>query len=242
MDTDIADPTTAESAQSRPCARGPLEEIRELILAGRLLPGEKLREVELATRFATSRTPVREALIALEREGLVSYHKNRGFSVRQLVLRELYESYEMRAMMEGYASGLIARRGMSAHGIERLRACVAEVDAMLAGEPIESAPGEIWRASNLTFHRVLMCEPDNSLLKRTHENVGQVLLMHDWVKHNKVLNAHDTMARFNRDHSPIIDAIESRDSARAEFLTREHIMSGMRQFAEYLRSTGIDYR
>jgi len=242
METDELHAMTPEVVETHPIADGPLNEIRELILSGSVLPGEKLKEVELATRFATSRTPVREALIALEREGLVSYHKNRGFSVRRLVLSELYESYEMRAMMEGYASGLIARRGMSAEGIEKLRACVAEVDAMLAGGPINSTPEEVWRNSNLTFHRLLMSEPENSLLKRTHESVGRVLLMHDWVKHNKVVNAKETMARFNRDHAMIIDAIESRDSARAEFLTREHIMSGMRQFAEYLRSTGIDYQ
>jgi len=242
METPEVYTPTSEPERNRPCAEGTLEQIRELILSGELPPGEKLREVELATRFATSRTPVREGLIALEREGLVTYHKNRGFSVRRLILRDLYESYEMRAMMEGYACGLVARQGMSAEGIAELRGCVAEVDAMLAGGPSESTPEEVWRRANLAFHRLIMSEPQNALLKRTHENVGRVLLMHDWVKYNKVLNARDTMARFNRDHSLIIDAIESRDSGRAEFLTREHIMSGMRQFAEYLRSTGIDYQ
>ena len=83
------------------------EELREAILAGRLEPGTRLRAEAVAERLNTSRTPVREALVLLAREGLVEIEPRRGASVRAFDAADLADLYDVRALIEPHA----ARRG-----------------------------------------------------------------------------------------------------------------------------------
>src|SRR5680860_567410 len=84
--------------------------IRAAILDGRLAPGESLRETQLAESLGTSRTPIREALIMLEREGLVQGAPNRGSTVRRFDQDELEDLYNIRAALEGHAARQAAER------------------------------------------------------------------------------------------------------------------------------------
>ena len=74
--------------------------IRGLIIDRVLLPGEKIRQVELAQRIGVSRSPLREALRTLESEGVVAYHTNRGYVVARLDEGDLSQIYAMRALFE----------------------------------------------------------------------------------------------------------------------------------------------
>ena len=92
-----------------------LEEIRRLILEGNLAPGGPIVESGLAADLGVSRTPLREALHSLEREGLVTSEPGRGFLVAQLVAREAQELYPLRALLEPLAlrlSGLPDRKAL----------------------------------------------------------------------------------------------------------------------------------
>lgn len=80
-----------------------LTSLREAILAGVLSPGARLRQEELAERFGTSRIPVREALRALEYEGLVTSEPNRGFTVTELDADDVEEVYDLRIVLESHA-------------------------------------------------------------------------------------------------------------------------------------------
>jgi len=80
-----------------------LPEIRKSILAGRLKPGAKIIESRLAMALGVSRTPLREALLHLEREGLVRSDLRRGFTVEPLSAREVRETYPLLAVLECYA-------------------------------------------------------------------------------------------------------------------------------------------
>lgn len=75
-------------------------QIRGLIIDRVLLPGEKIRQVDLAERIGVSRSPLREALRTLESEGVVSYEANRGYVVARLDDDDLAQIYRMRAMLE----------------------------------------------------------------------------------------------------------------------------------------------
>ncbi len=86
------------------------EELREAILAGRLAPGARLRAETLAERLRSSRTPVREALLLLAREGLVEIEPRRGASVRPFDAADLADLYEVRALIEPHAAALAAQR------------------------------------------------------------------------------------------------------------------------------------
>src|SRR5512133_2531147 len=81
------------------------DELREAILAGALLRAEPLAE-----RLQTSRTPVREALILLAREGLVDIEPRRGAVVRQFDAADLADLYDVRALIEPYAAERAATR------------------------------------------------------------------------------------------------------------------------------------
>src|SRR5882724_3312464 len=83
-------------------------ELRTLILSGEIPPGNHLRQAEIARRFGVSTTPVREAFVALAREGLVRRDAHRGVVVFSPSLSELAEIYEMRAALESLATELAA--------------------------------------------------------------------------------------------------------------------------------------
>ncbi len=80
-----------------------LTSVRAAILAGVLSPGARLRQEELAERFGTSRIPVREALRALEYEGLVTSEPHRGFTVTELDADDVEEVYDLRIVLESHA-------------------------------------------------------------------------------------------------------------------------------------------
>ena len=80
-----------------------LEAVRRAILTGVIEPGARLRQEELADLFGTSRIPVREALRALEYEGLVTSEPHRGFTVTSLDADDIDEVYELRILLEGQA-------------------------------------------------------------------------------------------------------------------------------------------
>jgi DNA-binding GntR family transcriptional regulator len=85
-------------------------DLRHAILEGELAPGERLRAEALAARLGTSRTPVREALLMLEREGLVDLQPNRGAIVRAFDAADLLDLYEVRALVEPHGAARAATR------------------------------------------------------------------------------------------------------------------------------------
>ncbi len=88
--------------------------LEEAILEGELKPGERLRAEALAQRFGTSRTPIREALLQLEGQGLVEVEPNRGAVVRAFDRDDLLDLYEVRALLEPAAAALAATRATDA--------------------------------------------------------------------------------------------------------------------------------
>ena len=86
------------------------EELREAILSGEFGPGERLRTASLAKRFGSSRTPVREALVQLEGEGLVDIEPRRGALVRSFASADLIDLYEVRVLLEPAAAARAALR------------------------------------------------------------------------------------------------------------------------------------
>src|SRR5690242_387932 len=85
-----------------------LDKLRMAIFHGKLTPGQRLVETELAARYETSRGAVREALVLLSNEGLVSRQRNRGAWVRPVSLAEAIEITEARAVLEGLCAAKAA--------------------------------------------------------------------------------------------------------------------------------------
>src|SRR5437870_1109598 len=113
------------------------EAIRERILSGEFRPGQALSELALAASFRASRTPVREALMRLEEEGLVEIVPRRGPTVRLLAPQEMYEILLVREALESLAAR-IAASCISPAQVRRLRTEWEELRDTLSDDSLET--------------------------------------------------------------------------------------------------------
>src|SRR4029077_5867102 len=125
------------------------ELIREAIIDGRLPPGQRLKEEELARELGISRTPVREALLVLQTEGLVDAAPNRGAVVRSHDGDDLEDLYQLRALLEGYATRRAAANITEA-AVADLWAGCDRFGGLIEGDVQELVK------ENLFFHHVIL--------------------------------------------------------------------------------------
>ena len=90
------------------------EAIRDEITYGELLPGERLTEKELSEKFKASRSTIRECLRQLESEALLTYASHKGFTVSKLSIKQVEEIYNLRGLLESYATRLTAEKATPA--------------------------------------------------------------------------------------------------------------------------------
>ncbi len=189
------------------------DELRAAILDGTLEPGEKLRAEALAERFGTSRTPIREALVLLEREGLAELLPNRGAIVRPFDHADLLDLYDVRALIEPYAAARAATR-IGPDGIERLRA-LCELPRAVADQV----------AYNEEFHSIIAhAAGSNRLLGalRSVAGIPRTFRTAFWADRRQ-----REQSLFC--HRELVSAFEQRRPEFAEAVMRTHIL-GARDF------------
>ncbi|MCB1274441.1 MAG: GntR family transcriptional regulator [Leucobacter sp.] len=204
------------SAPSRSAADAPLlDRLRGLIVSGVVPPGDLLGETALAEEFEVSRTPIREALKQLEREGLVEIRPRVGTFVRKPSQREIYELFQLKESLEGLAAGLLAQRGDVPELRSLIRNVESEHDVVRAGD----------RAAYSTlvhdFHHTLIAGADNQKLSEHYE-----LLMNQLAYHRIVTQTLALPGRLDAslgEHQQIVLAIQSKDPITAELATRRHV-------------------
>jgi DNA-binding GntR family transcriptional regulator len=199
-----------------------IEEIR----SGDLLPGARLREVELATRYGISRTPVREAIRLLEVDGLVVHLPRQGATIRSLDYAEVIELYEMRMVLEGTAARLAARV-----------ASPAEIDGLAAiHTDFASAPaGARVRDLNRQFHNTLVRAARNRFLIKAMSALQKTLL----ILGPTTLAEPDRVAEAVSEHEAILNALRSGDGDRAEAMMRGHVEAALKQRIAALRGAAL---
>ncbi|CAD0185879.1 putative HTH-type transcriptional regulator YdfH [Ruegeria sp. THAF57] len=188
-----------------------LDEIR----AGALLPGDRLREIELSERLGVSRTPVREAIRQLEADGLVTHVPRLGATVRSLDYAEVMELYEMRAVLEGTAARLAAR---AASDIE-----LDELD-VLNDRLAEAGTGPDAVRINKIFHATLLDAAKNRFLTKSTLSLQKALLI---LGPSQLLDS-ERAASAVAEHRRIMAALKARDGAAAESEMRAHIQAAQR--------------
>jgi DNA-binding GntR family transcriptional regulator len=190
------------------------ELIRHAIIDGRLPPGRRLKEEELARELGISRTPVREALLMLQAEGLVDAAPNRGAAVRSHSAEDLNDLYQLRALLEGYSTRRAATR-LADEAIRELRASCERFDALLDNEAEMSELVD----ENLVFHRTILESSGSTRLVTMVRQVIELPLVYRsyiWYSpEQQRISAHY--------HSQITRALEDRDAERAELVMKEHI-------------------
>jgi DNA-binding GntR family transcriptional regulator len=202
----------ADNALVRNASVAASELIRDAIVEGRLEPGRRLKEEELARELGISRTPIREALLMLQAEDLVVATPNRGATVRAHDASELEDLYDLRALLEGHAARRAAGR-ISEREVELLRASCDRFAAV----PASDIPGLI--RENLLFHNAILEAAGSA---RLVSMVGKV------IKLPLVYNAYrwyspEQMRISVEYHRRIVEAFAVRDADAAEQNMREHV-------------------
>jgi DNA-binding GntR family transcriptional regulator len=187
----------------------------------------RLDERRLASDLGVSRTPVREALAQLEREGFVRAVPRRGIYVVRKTRREVIEMITAWAALESMAARLITQQATDTE-IASLRSMFAKFEN---GEL--HARLDEYSEVNIEFHQTIIRMSRNSVLISLAEN----LFTHMRMIRRKTIGEQDRAARSIRDHLSIIEALEMRDTKRAEELVRNHALGlaeHVEKYADYL--------
>lgn len=195
-----------------------LDEIRD----GLLLPGDRLRETELAQRLGVSRTPVREAIRQLEADGLVTHVPRHGATLRVLDYAEVMELYEMRAVLEGTAARLAARAASDVELDE-----LSTLNEQLA----EIGTGREAARLNTIFHATLLDAAKNRFLAKSMASLKKAMM----ILGPTMLSDGDRAKAADAEHRRLIEALKSRDGAGAEAAMRDHIEASQRLRIRSLR-------
>ncbi len=200
--------------------------IRRSILDGTLRPGERIVEQQLAERLHVSRTPVREALLKLERENLVA-RVGRGMAVRRYSSDEVRDIYKLRAHLESFAARMAAERITEAE-LGALSLIQDDMDE----EPMEMTPDVIRALSrdNQRFHAMVVRCARNAPLDRCFVQVFQLPLLY---KAYVYFDEH-RRRRSDQDHRDLIDMLRAGDGEAAEQHWRSHLRRGGDVLAQHL--------
>ncbi len=183
----------------------------------------RLDERRLASDLGVSRTPVREAMAQLEREGFVRAVPRRGIYIVRKTKREVIEMITAWAALESMAARLLTQNAQ-AQEISSLRTMFAKFEN---GEL--HARLDEYSEVNIEFHQSIIRMSRNGVLISLAEN----LFTHMRMIRRKTIGEQDRAARSIRDHMSIIEAIERRDTKRAEDLVRDHALGLAEHVAKY---------
>ena len=195
--------------------------VRDLILAGSLKPGTKIDQDAIGEALDVSRSPVREALVILGREGLVEVTPRRGVSVANLTPDDIVDHYELFGVVAGRAAAMAA---VSLKDDE-----IAQLSSI--HERFEHDSGEDLSALNNAFHRVI-----NSAAPRRTRWLLQHLVRSVPARYYEFIEGWDAQAV--QHHAVILEAITARDADGARQAMEEHLHQSGMAAAEFLQRHG----
>lgn len=186
------------------------------ILDFRLAPGDRFTETEIAERLRVSRTPVREALFRLEREGYLEVRQRNGWLVKPLDFDTLDHFYELRSVLE-----IAAVRALCAPDQipDPLRALQPLVDIWRVDSAGRSGDGEWLAELDERFHTDLVAAAGNPEIARVHRAATERIR----IVRRLDFTQPDRIARTYAEHGAILEAILTRDAERACALLQAHI-------------------
>ena len=198
-----------------------VEQLQNQILSGSIATGTWLRQERLAAEFGVSRTPVREALRALQARRLIEMHPHRGALVCGPTARDIREAYAVRAELEGFAAHLAAE-SVRDDELERLIGAARLFEAEVSrNKPAAHHERPDWHTANDLFHEAILDAAENHRLKATIED------LHRSFPRNLTWSALSGDFRLLTEnveqHRRILDAIARRDSAAARAAMADHV-------------------
>lgn len=204
---------TGEGSSGANAREGVVEALRDAIVRGEALPGERIREVEMAARLDVSRTPVREAFLVLAVEGLLTLQPGQGARVRVYSADEVYLVHEVRSLVEGRVARFATDR-ISNQQAGVLEASCDRLEA-LSNDAIDACNEE-----NTFFHNMLFTIVGSSRLK----HIGRHLLEVPLPYKRSYWGDPEQKKCSEVAHRKVFEALKSRDGAAAEAAMRAHVL------------------
>lgn len=199
--------------ESRPIREIAYEVLKHAIVTGEIPAGERIVETDYAERLHISRTPLREALRKLERDGLVEYVLRRGVVVRAFTIEDVDEIYTIRNALEMLTLPAIIERA-TPEDIASLRAKLHEMDKVMAMDDIEKL-SPMARA----FHSAITHISGKNRILRVIESQDEFINRFSAM----AIRQEDRRVQAHEEHHKLVDYIEHRDLEHLEKLTRKHI-------------------
>ena len=187
------------------------EYILTKILNGEFEPGERLIEMKIAHQMQTSQAPVREAIRELEATGLLETLPNRGSRVRKVSNQELFDIYDVRAQLEGYAAEIVCEKKISISN-ELTEAAERMIEAANRDELM------LFSSINHEFHSIIIKNAGNEILLKTWQT------LHIQIKTFLIADRQDkNLLEMANSHYQIIEAFKVFDAPRARNEVINHI-------------------
>lgn len=206
---------TRPSIERRSLHRDVTDQVRDMIVKGKLPAGLRVNEGALCEQFGVSRTPLREALKVLASEGLVELRPNRGARITQITTDEVGELFEVISAMERMAGELAAAR-MNERELARLQSLHARM-----GRHYEAGERDAYFRLNQQVHNAIVALAGNSILVSTHAGLMARLRRARYM----AIQSQERWDESMQEHGAILEALAAHDSARAGELILKHVRS-----------------
>jgi len=190
-----------------------LSALRQMVFSGALTPGSDHLETELATQLGMSRTPVREAALMLQAQGLVEVRPRRGIRILPVSAQDMREIYDILTELESLAAARAAQAAYSRSDLATLASTIRDMDTALDRDDLRA-----WAEADDRFHRELVRLGRNARLAMI------VSVMRDQVRRARAttLFMRPKPSKSNADHRVVYQAIAERDAARAHDTHHAH--------------------
>lgn len=201
--------------------------LKDEICNGVFPSGYRLQETELASRYAVSRSPVREALRLLAAEGLVEEEPNRGTFVRALTRRDIEEIYELRVLLERYAIDILSA-SITQEGADTLLAILSDLELAYGRRDLK---GYIQLDSQLHGQLITLC--GNSLLTELYSRLANQITR---FRHNS-LTSEDRFRESVDEHRELVHCVVSGKAEEAKRINGIHLTLAKEKVVEQLERT-----
>ncbi len=200
------------------------KDLKSKLLNGKFKANEVLKEENLAEKYKVSRTPVREALQILVKEGFLTHRRKIGYIVKPLTKNELKEIVGIRSVLESYAAR-ITTENYDENLINKLEKLVEKTENALRNNDLQK-----FYKYNCEFHLELYKSSGNKKLIEIIENLRE-----NFQRYTRLLlNIENMPYESLKDHKLMIQAMKEKDPEEVEKIVKEHILKGGEKLIEYI--------
>jgi DNA-binding GntR family transcriptional regulator len=223
-----SDPLDDHSGELAPTNRRSLSDdvadrLRSAIVLGNFEPGQHLSEAALAEKLGTSRGPIREALAALEREGLLTIERHRGARVMRLSQIDIDEIYELRHALERLAVER-ALRSATDDDFVAMETIVAELRAAVKARDVRAVV-----TLDVRFHDAIYRAANHARLYQAWSTLRPQI---ETFLHSRSLDTRDYLKKAVREHAELLDVIRSRSKRNAIAMIDDHLRSAYERLSQ----------